>query len=89
MLSNSIKHAFVKGIAKPEINVTIKPTSELGLRLNYSDNGVGMSGEDSLASKDSLGLEIVGALVEQLDGEMEFKIDNGTHFNVDFVRQKV
>ena len=35
-----------------------------------------------LENSDTLGLQLVNILVDQLDGEMELKRDRGTEFNI-------
>lgn len=89
LMSNSLKHAFDESTRAPKIKVEIKPTKDLWLHMVYSDNGIGMPMNGENTNSDSLGLEIVNSLVEQLDGKMELNISNGTHFHVDFMQQKV
>jgi two-component sensor histidine kinase len=45
-----------------------------------SDNGTGIPDSVDLENPDTLGLQLVSILVDQLDGEMELKRDNGTEF---------
>jgi PAS domain S-box-containing protein len=52
--------------------------------LTISDNGVGISKDLDLKELDSLGLQLVTFLVDQLDGELELKKDNGTKFIIRF-----
>jgi len=50
--------------------------------LIVSDNGVGISENIDLESSSTLGLQLVSILVDQLDGRIELKSDNGTEFNI-------
>ncbi len=52
--------------------------------LKISDNGVGMP-ELDIENLDSLGMQLVTSLVDQLDGELELKRNNGTEFTIKFM----
>jgi PAS domain S-box-containing protein len=48
--------------------------------LIVSDNGVGISRAVDIENSDTLGIQLVNLLVEQLEGEIEVKNANGTEF---------
>ena len=52
--------------------------------LTVSDNGVGIPENLDIEDLDSLGLQLVTTLVDQLDGELELKRNNGTEFTIRF-----
>ena len=52
--------------------------------LTVSDNGVGIPESFNSESSDSLGLQLVTILVDQLGGELELKRDFGTEFVIRF-----
>jgi two-component sensor histidine kinase len=91
LISNSFKHAF-KGRDKGEIKIKIwreekdksKCESSRGtnLILAVSDNGVGIPEDLDIKMLDSLGLQLVTTLIDQLDGELEMKRNNGTEFTI-------
>ena len=97
LVSNSLKHAF-PGRDKGEIQIKLfkeeKAGNELsngeeeligkgaGYTLIVSDDGVGIPDKIDLENSDTLGLQLVNILVDQLDGEMELKRDRGTEFNI-------
>jgi PAS domain S-box-containing protein len=85
IISNSLKHAF-SGRDKGEIR--IKLHREGGCNTPYilsvSDNGTGIPEDLEIKDLDSLGLQLVTTLVEQLDGELELKRNNGTEFIIRF-----
>ena len=56
--------------------------------LELSDNGKGIPEEIGLESSNSLGLQLVNILVEQIDGEIELKRDKGTEFKISFIVQR-
>lgn len=49
-----------------------------------SDNGVGISENINFENSDTLGLQLVNILVDQIDGEIELKRDSGTEFSINF-----
>jgi two-component sensor histidine kinase len=52
--------------------------------LEVSDNGKGIPKDIDIESLNSLGLQLVNILVEQIDGRLEVKSDKGTEFNIWF-----
>jgi PAS domain S-box-containing protein len=83
LVSNCLKHAFPKG-RKGEIKVALEKTPEGALRLSVSDNGVGLpEGVDPLTA-DTMGMQIVSALADQLDAKMEVAREGGTRFTLTF-----
>ncbi len=85
LVSNSLKYAF------PDRNdgeIRIKLNRDKGCNtcftLTISDNGVGIPEKLNIENTDSLGLQLVTSLVDQLDGKLELKRDNGTEFTIRF-----
>jgi two-component sensor histidine kinase len=82
LMSNAMKYAFPPG-RRGEINITMY--RENGhVRLTVSDNGVGFPEEINFRETESLGLQLVNDLVEQLDGAIELNKDTGTEFRITF-----
>lgn len=52
--------------------------------LTVADNGKGIPEEIKFPNTDSLGLQLVNLLVEQIDGYIELKSDSGTKFTIWF-----
>lgn len=53
--------------------------------LIVSDNGIGVPEDVDVENPETLGLQLVSALVDQLDGKLELKRTNGTEFSMSFV----
>jgi PAS domain S-box-containing protein len=88
LVSNSLKHAFPDR-DKGEIRIKLqREESEREDIINFimvnSDNGVGIPESIDIKDLESLGLQLVVSLVDQLDGELELKRTNGTEFTVRF-----
>ena len=52
--------------------------------LTVADNGRGIPEEIDFRNVDSLGLQLITTLVEQIDGRIELSRDHGTEFNIWF-----
>ena len=52
--------------------------------LTVADNGKGIPEEIEFPNTDSLGLQLVNILVEQIDGCIELKRNHGTEFTIWF-----
>jgi PAS domain S-box-containing protein len=82
LVSNALKHAFPEGIGGT-IAIELEPQGGQML-LTISDNGIGFPEDLDFTDTQSLGMQLVVALVEQLDGTIELKRDKGTKFGITF-----
>lgn len=86
IISNSFKHGF-KDMEQGEIYVHLKRLdASHKLELKIGDNGEGLQ-KDPKASE-SLGYELIEALVEQLDGSLKMYNENGVHYQITFQEQE-
>jgi PAS domain S-box-containing protein len=99
LISNSLKHAFTEDkegkirvrLCREEIS---NETHTSLYSLTISDDGIGIPNYiepnytepnyTELGKFESLGLQLVQTLVDQINGEMELKIVNGTEFKIKF-----
>ncbi|WP_051568280.1 sensor histidine kinase [Crocinitomix catalasitica] len=75
LITNTIKHAFLEqktGV----ITVDVKKIDDNYFQLVYADNGVWKTPK----RKNSFGLELIASLVDQLEGSMNFSIENGSTY---------
>lgn len=80
ILTNSIKYAFPEG----EGNICLEFSRLNGyFLLNLQDDGVGFS-KDKLDTSESLGMQLIRSLSEQLDSEVKIETDNGTRYSFKF-----
>lgn len=82
LLSNVFKHAFPDARCGT-IDVTLSRQGGR-LLLSVADDGVGLPEELDYRNAQTLGLQLVSALVAQLDGSLEVKRDAGTRFTISF-----
>ena len=93
LVSNSLKHAFL-GRYEGEIRIKLRREENeehknegnkgTSFTLTVSDNGAGIPENLDLENSDTLGIQLITTLVDQLDGELELKRDNGTEFTIRF-----
>ena len=81
LLSNAFKYAFPND-ASGEIKLSYKPTNGNASTLIISDNGIGFPGNIDFRRTESLGLQLVNTLVEQLEGNIQLNSNNGTKFTI-------
>ncbi|EKF84857.1 PAS domain S-box protein [Methanobacterium formicicum] len=82
LISNSIKHAF-PGESNGKIRVKFNENDNQCV-LEVSDNGVGFPPDFKPEKADSLGLQLVNSLTQQIGGELELERDQGTDFRITF-----
>ncbi|MGB2907021.1 MAG: PAS domain S-box protein [Candidatus Aminicenantaceae bacterium] len=83
LVTNALKHAFPGG-RKGEIFIRMARFKQGGLSLTVADNGMGFPAEVDIRNTDSLGMQIVGDLVQQLNGILRVNTKDGTQFTIRF-----
>lgn len=86
LVSNAIKHAFVE-TATGDIYIDFIDLGQGKYSLSVSDNGIGVPDDIEIKRSQSLGLQLVWNLVEQLEGTIVFNTKLGTLFTITFVEQ--
>ncbi len=82
LVSNALKYAFPQGQAGTvEVKFGLKDSHFI---LIVSDNGIGLPTDFSLETIESLGLQLVVNLTEQLRGTLVIETTSGTHFKIIF-----
>ncbi|MDM7920425.1 MAG: sensor histidine kinase, partial [Methanosarcina sp.] len=98
LVSNSLKHAFpdrrgeikiklyreLKGECNTEAGSKNGDCTGTSFILKVSDNGAGIPEGLDLENPETLGMQLITALVDQLDGELEINRDSGTEFCIKF-----
>lgn len=82
LLSNAYKRAF--NGKESVIKVELSKLNDTTYQLKIADNGQGLSTNFDLNIVDSLGLDIVAILSEQINVELKIYNDNGAHFEIIF-----
>ncbi|MEL6494627.1 MAG: response regulator [Cyanobacteria bacterium J06623_7] len=85
LIGNALEHAFPPTIqTQGKIELHLKQETENKIFLSITDNGVGLADNFVPEESDSLGLQLVYTLTEQLDGELEIDRTAGTTFKITF-----
>ncbi|MBC7862620.1 MAG: GAF domain-containing protein [Bacteroidia bacterium] len=83
LVTNSLKHAF-KEKKEGLIKIDLIALPDGKNQLTVADNGCGLPENFKYGQTNSLGLEIVGSLIEQIEGTLEINSENGTSFIIRF-----
>jgi len=81
LVSNSLKHGFTTDSG--EVYIKLK-TIDDNYEMIVGDNGIGFPKDIDFKNTESLGLQLVNNLVNQIDGEIELNINDGTEFKITF-----
>ncbi|MBL4709857.1 MAG: PAS domain S-box protein, partial [Flavobacteriales bacterium] len=82
LISNSLKYAF-KDRNEGVIDIKLIREREK-ISLSLSDDGIGIPDNVNVENTDTLGLQLVYTLVEQIEGELKVERLNGTTFTFAF-----
>jgi two-component system, sensor histidine kinase PdtaS len=84
LITNAFKYAFVNK-SEGNLKLEINHGEDDSYILTVKDDGSGMAENFSFLESKTLGVEIITALTEQLDGKLSYKSDsNGTTIKVKF-----
>ncbi len=82
LVSNALKHAFSKDLAG-HIKIDLRREQQKYI-LIVTDNGIGLPPDVDVQTTETLGLQLVAALVQQLEGSLEIERNSGTAFKISF-----
>jgi PAS domain S-box-containing protein len=83
LVSNSLNHAFPDGRGG-KLVIELRSHKDKHCSLIISDNGIGFPEDIDFRNTESLGMQLVITLVEQLDGTIELDRSKGTEFRIRF-----
>lgn len=84
-INNTIKYAFPED-RKGEVIIVLKNIGESNYELKIADNGVGLPSDFDNTERDSLGMNLMMGLTDQIDGTFEMKNENGLKIKITFKR---
>lgn len=82
LISNAFKHAFKEPSTKNKVQLVLKKSNKIFIEIN--DNGVGFEENIDYRNTETLGLQLVTTLVDQLGGEISVQREGGTRFRLTF-----
>ena len=87
LVTNSLKHGFLNvNIEEPSIKIILREEGE-NLILQVSDNGKGISSDINFRDTESLGLQLVNTLADELEGKLTLEKEQGTKFILIFSKE--
>ncbi|HEY3249887.1 MAG TPA: PAS domain S-box protein [Ignavibacteria bacterium] len=81
MITNSFKHAFA-GRGKGEILISAHKVNDGSFLLKYSDDGIGFSKDFIPEVSNSLGMQLIISLTDQINGILKIENSNGLHYEI-------
>jgi PAS domain S-box-containing protein len=81
LVSNSLKYAFPQK-QKGTISVTFKESEPDKYLLTFEDNGIGMKEIPDISKVNTLGMQLIFNLTDQLKGLLKFDITKGTKVTI-------
>lgn len=85
LVSNALKYAF-RGKKKGKLKITLNEKEGV-VTLIIADDGVGLPKDFNYDKTDSLGIQLVYALTEQLDAKMDVANKKGASFSIVFKKK--
>ncbi|MBZ2164574.1 ATP-binding protein [Methanobacterium sp. VT] len=82
LITNSLTHAFPEG-KRGKINVKFHPKDD-HYEFTVKDNGIGFPKDIDFQNTDSLGLQLINSLTDQIDGNIKLDRTTGTEFKITF-----
>lgn len=82
LVSNALKYAFPDK-NDGEISIVVKQSGDF-VNIDIGDNGTGLPQNIDYRNTESLGLQLVMTLVEQIEGDITLKGGKGTNFSIVF-----
>ncbi len=83
LIINCYKHAF-KGMDKGEVTINLTTLEDGNIRLEVSDNGVGVDENFSLENTQSIGTWVINVLLRRLEADVRIERSDGTRFVITF-----
>lgn len=87
LITNALKYAWEGQEGASKIRLKLEQEDEM-IKLTIADNGVGLPQEFEEMQSDTLGLQLVTTLAEQLDAELKVSTKEGTEFQLTFENVK-
>jgi PAS domain S-box-containing protein len=83
LVSNSLKHAFPNN-KKGEVCIKLSSNKQKKTKLTVSDNGIGLPKSINFLEPETLGLQLVSDLINQIEGKIRLERAKGTAFHISF-----
>lgn len=90
LVTNAVKHSFVDQDSKNKIVISLKHNGNRSYRFSVGDNGKPLPADFKPIGSNTLGMQVIHSLSEQLNGTFNFQQENGMkEFYVDFQLREI
>jgi len=86
IISNALKHGL-NATKEPLLTIELNKLEDTNYRIYIGDNGKGFPADIDDKKEQTLGLELIDTLVEQLDGTLTRSNEGGAYYKIDFKKQ--
>ena len=86
-ISNAIKYAFPEQ-QKGQILISLKKIADSSYQLIIADDGVGLPADFELENRESLGMNLMVGLSDQVDGTFNVENNNGLTVTITFTKKQ-
>lgn len=83
IMSNSFKHAFPGG-NNGKILISVKKLSNNDFEMIIKDDGIGIPEDKDIMNSKTLGINLIMALIDQINGTITMTNDNGLKYSIIF-----
>ncbi len=83
LISNSLKYAFPED-KRGEIKIVLKEIKKNNCSLIYKDNGIGLPDNIDHKTTNTLGIQLINMLTQQISGEISLLKEEGALYNITF-----
>ena len=87
-MTNAIKYAFNNETNENSISIAMINEDE-NIKLIVEDNGVGLPSSINFRDTESLGLQLVVTLVDQINGKIELDNTKGAKYSIVFKHNQI
>lgn len=87
LITNALKYAWEGKDVDAKIRLNLKQEGDI-ITLTIADNGIGLPEAFETMQSDTLGLQLVTTLAEQLDADLKVTSNEGTEFQLSFENVK-
>ncbi len=88
IISNTLKYAFIDKSENAEITLKMQTKGE-NIRLTIGDNGIGLPQHINYRNTESLGLQLVVTLTDQINGVINIDTKKGTIYTIEFKQNQI
>jgi len=85
ILNELVNNAYKYGTVNNSLNLSIKSTIKGNhVKIHFSDNGMGFANITNISENNTFGIQLIEQLIKQMNGDINYKNDNGAQVILNF-----